>query len=350
MKIALTYSTKIGLGKEYKKRFAADPDDEDIPPDLFAEGDDPRTIDAIVNALQSYNHQVVSFEGDDEVAVNLEHNRPDIVFNITEGLFGDWRESYVPLVCERLGLPYTGSGPLTLALCLNKARCKEILNYYQIPSAPFRVLYPHENGFDPEFKYPAIIKPLSEGSSKGIFDDSVVYSEEQARSVIARCFDQYNNEPIIMEKFLLGQEFTVAVLGNGVELEVLPIIAMDFTQLPAGAQPIYSFEAKWVWDRPEKPLALFTCPAPIDENLKNDIENLVRKTCRVLHIRDWCRLDVRLDENRIPHILELNPLPGILPNPEDNSCFPKAARTAGYTYSAMLNKVVQVAARRYGLS
>ncbi|MDD5061151.1 MAG: D-alanine--D-alanine ligase [Candidatus Marinimicrobia bacterium] len=350
MKIALTYSTKNGLGKEFNKRFGVDPDDEDIPPDLFAEGDDPRTIDAIVNALQSNNHQVISFEGNDEVVNNLERSRPDIVFNVAEGLFGDWRESYVPLICERLGLPYTGSDPLTLALCLNKARCKEILSFYKIPNAPFRVIYPQGNGFDPNFEYPAIIKPLAEGSSKGIFDNSVVYSAEQAHSVIADCFEKYNNEPVILEKFLPGQEFTVAILGNGAEMEILPIIAMDYSQLPAGAQPIYSYEAKWIWDRPEKPLSIFTCPAPIDEKLKNQIETLVRKTCAVLHIRDWCRLDVRLDENRIPHILELNPLPGILPNPEDNSCFPKAARTAGYTYPAMLNKVVQVAARRYGLS
>jgi D-alanine-D-alanine ligase len=107
MKIALTYSTKIGLRKEYGKRFGVDPDDEDIPPDLFAEGDDPRTIAAIVTALQSNNHTVVSFEGGEDVAVNLERAHPDLVFNIAEGLFGDWRESYVPLICERLGLPYT---------------------------------------------------------------------------------------------------------------------------------------------------------------------------------------------------------------------------------------------------
>ncbi|HRU45699.1 MAG TPA: D-alanine--D-alanine ligase [Candidatus Marinimicrobia bacterium] len=350
MKIALTYSTKEGLRKEYRKRFAVDPDDEDIPPDLFAEGDDPQTIEAIVDALQLNNHQVVSFEGDGEIAANLEQSRPDIVFNVTEGLFGDWRESYVPLICERLGLPYTGSDPLTLAICLNKARCKEILSYYHIPNATFQVIYPGDDGFAENFKFPAIIKPLAEGSSKGIFDNSVVYSKEQADDVIASCFAKYNNEPVIMEKYLAGPEFTVAILGNSPEMEVLPIIGMDFSQLPTGAQPIYSYEAKWIWDRPEKPLNIFTCPAQIDDNLKNQIELLVRRTCRILNIRDWCRLDVRLDENGVAHILEINPLPGILPNPEDNSCFPKAARTAGYTYPAMLNQVVQVAARRYGLS
>jgi len=349
MKIAITYSTKNGLRKEFGKRFAGELDDEDIPPDLFAEGDDPRTINAISTALVSLNHSVVAFEGDDDVAVKLEQARPDLVFNVTEGLFGDWRESYVPLICERLGLPYTGSDPLTLAICLNKARCKEILSYYRIPTPAFRVIYPDTNGFDPEFSYPAIVKPLAEGSSKGIFDRSVVYTAAQAQALIRENFTKYDHEPVMMEEFLTGQEFTVAVIGNGSTMEVLPIVAMDYSQLPADAHPIYSYEAKWVWDRPEKPLHIFQCPAPIGAELKQAIETTVRRTCQVLRIRDWCRLDLRLDAAGVPNILELNPLPGILPDPADNSCFPKAARTAGYDYATMLSKVIESAALRCGL-
>jgi D-alanine-D-alanine ligase len=132
-------------------------------------------------------------------------------------------------------------------------------------------------------------------------------------------------------------------------LEILPIVEIDHSQLPPGANPIYSYEAKWIWDQPEKPLKIFSCPAEIDENLKNKIEDIVRKTCEVLRVRDWCRIDVRLDKKGEPNILEVNPLPGILPNPEDNSCLPKAARTAGYSYSALLHRVIDVAAARYGL-
>lgn len=348
MKIVVTYSTKKGLRKEYTKRFAGELVDEDIPPGLFAEGDSPRTIQAIIHSLIEKGHEVVGIEGDDSIGRRLEKIKPDIVFNVTEGLFGDLRESWVPLICERIGLPYTGSGPLTLAICLNKARSKDILSYYNVPNPKFQVIYPdHEDGF-PDFDFPAIVKPVSEGSSKGIFNNSVVYDRSSLSRVVQENFKKYQ-QPVIVEEFLPGREFTVALWGNGNDVEVLPIISIDFSQLPADAQPIYSYEAKWVWDTTEKPLDIFKCPANISSSLKMAIEHVTKKAYRVLNIRDWCRIDVRLDENGVPNILELNPLPGILPDPKENSCFPKAARTAGYDYSEMLNKVVQIAAIRCGI-
>lgn len=348
MKIALTYSTKTGLRKEFGKRFVGDVEDEDIPPDLFAEGDDLRTINAIIEALQSNQHEVVGLESDDDVYYRLEKLRPDLVFNIAEGLFGDWRESYVPMICERLGLAYTGSSPLTLGICLNKARCKEILSYYQIPNPPFQIIYPERIDFALNFDLPAIVKPIAEGSSKGIFNDSVVTTLAEAQAVVERTINKYK-EPVIIEKFLTGREFTVAVFGNGNNLEILPIISMDYSQLPPGAHAFYSYEAKWVWDRPEKPLQIFECPAQISPALEQAIKAVVSRTFQVMQIRDWARIDLRLDEQEIPNILEINPLPGILPDPKDNSCFPKAARTAGYSYSAMLQRVVELAAMRCGV-
>ena len=129
-------------------------------------------------------------------------------------------------------------------------------------------------------------------------------------------------------------------------IEILPIVEIDYSQLPSGATPIYSYEAKWVWDTPEKPLSIFRCPAPVSGELKRAIEDVVTRTCSVLRIRDWCRIDVRLDGKGVPNILEVNPLPGILPNPEDNSCLPKAARAAGYTYSDLIHRVVDEARKR----
>ena len=140
------------------------------------------------------------------------------------------------------------------------------------------------------------------------------------------------------------------MLGNPPNLEILPIVEIDHSQLPPGANPVYSYEAKWVWDQPEKPLEIFRCPAEISPDLKNRIEDIIRKTVEVLRIRDWSRIDIRLDERGEPNVLEVNPLPGVLPNPEDNSCLPKAARTAGYSYSALLHRVVDEAATRYGLN
>jgi len=291
---------------------------------------------------------VIGMEANELMSHTFEKFYPDLVFNIAEGMFGDFRESYVPMLCEKHNIPYTGSDPLTLSICLNKARAKEILSYYLIPNATFKVFYPLEEVYLQNFEFPAIVKPVSEGSSKGIFNDSVVDNLQMARKKIRENLLKYN-QPVILEKFLKGDEYTIAVWGNGDEIEVLPIVSINYATLPEGAQPIYSYEAKWIWDKRDNPLEIFQCPARITPVLKERIEEVVREAYQVLQIKDWCRIDVRLDESGIPNILELNPLPGILPNPEDNSCFPKAARTAGFSYAGMLNRVVEIATKRHGL-
>ncbi len=348
MKIAVTYSSKQGLLNEYKKRMGPDAQAEDIPADFFAEGDSLQTIQSVIDAIAQGKYDVTGVEVDDNLANRLQEIKPDLIFNIAEGLWGDCRESYVPMICERLGLPYSGSDPLTLAICLNKARAKEILSFHHIPTPVFKLVTPDDKFIAEDFSYPAIIKPLSEGSSKGIFNDSVVKSAQEAKERIISKLQQYH-QPVLIEKFLHGAEFTVALWGNTEQIEVLPIVAINYDQLPAEAHPIYSYEAKWIWDTPDKPLEIFQCPAKISGALQKRIATTARTAYQVLNIRDWCRIDIRLDENEIPNILELNPLPGILPDPKDNSCFPKAARTAGYNYAAMLQKVVQIAARRNGL-
>lgn len=345
MKITVAYSSKAGLRAEYQKRVKPT---QEIPTDFFAEGDDQTTIEAVIQALREGGHTVQGIEADDNALQRLTQDRPELVFNIAEGLFGDFRESYIPMLCERIGLPYTGSDPLTLAICLNKARTKEILSFHGIPTAAFKVFYPGAPIVMPDFHFPAIVKPIAEGSSKGIFDNSVVADAATAQLRIQEKLATYQ-QAVMLEKFLSGDEFTVAVWGNGAAVEVLPIVAINYQELPEGAHPIFSYEAKWIWDTSESPLEIFQCPAQITPQRRQEIETIVRNTYSVLGIRDWCRIDVRYDEFQKPQILELNPLPGILPRPEDNSCFPKAAFTAGYTYSELLNRVVQLAAGRTGI-
>ena len=129
----------------------------------------------------------------------------------------------------------------------------------------------------------------------------------------------------------------------------MPIVEINFDTLPAGVQPIYSYEAKWLWDREEDPLQIFTCPAELDPLLRIKIENLCKSAFHALGCRDWCRIDVRLDAHGQPQIIELNPLPGILPRPEQNSCFPKAARAAGLSYEETILAVVDAACARLEL-
>jgi D-alanine-D-alanine ligase len=314
--------------------------------DSQAEWDDWETIDAVCNAL-SERHEVLPLEAGNDIYHRLQDASPDIVFNIAEGSIGPCREGHIPSILEYLGIPYTASDPLTLNLCLDKSRTKEVLAYHNLPSPRFRVLSERLFSFN-SLHYPLLVKPLYEGSSIGIRNDSIVSTHEQMRDKVTWVLDRYR-EPALVEEYLPGREFTAAVLGNGEQSRVLPIVEIKFDSLPAGVNPIYSYEAKWVWDETENPLEIFECPADISPELAQEMKEIALRAYHALKCRDWCRIDLRLDASGRPHIIELNPLPGILPRPEQNSCFPKAARAAGMTYNQLINSVLDSACRRYGI-
>jgi D-alanine-D-alanine ligase len=315
--------------------------------DTFAEWDTIETINAVKTALEDYSN-VTLIEANHDAFSNLKELNPDIVFNIAEGFNGISREAQIPAILEMMGIPYTGSDPLTLATCLDKSRAKEILSYYKIPNPGFLTIT-EKNFIIPEnLSFPMIVKPVGEGSSKGIYSSSFVKNLSELRDEVNRILDEYE-QPALAEEFLPGREFTVALLGNGKETEVLPIVEISYDNFPKDFVPIYSYEAKWILDSRDNPLQVFSCPAKISFELEKQIKATALSAYNTLRCRDWSRIDIRLDKNSIPNIIEINPLPGILPDPADNSCFPKAARTAGISYSDMLNKVLFAAARRYNL-
>ena len=331
----------VGLCFNLKK-----PSPNPLADDLYAEWDDEETIEAVRFAL-ARRHRVTLIEGDEEAFEKFRRLRPDIVFNIAEGIHGASRELQIPAMLEMLRIPYTGSDPLTLALCMDKSLAKEILGYHRIPTSPFRVVRTMKKNNDlPSF--PLIVKPLWEGSSKGIGNKALVGTLKELKEQVATILTRYR-QPALVEKYLPGREFTVALLGNGDKVEILPIVEIRFDQLPAEINPIYSYEAKWIWDTVEKPLEIFTCPAKVPLHLHRKIKNVCRAAFAALRCQDWCRIDIRLDDAGEPNVLELNPLPGILPNPDANSCFPKAARTAGLGYDDLINRVLEIACQRLGL-
>lgn len=341
MKVGLTFNMKQDEGEE-----AQEPPSR-IRTDSQAEWDAPETIAAVQKALEE-RHEVIPINAGEDAYGMLQKTCPDIVFNIAEGASGPCREGYIPSMLEHLQIPYTASDPLTLNICLDKSRTKEILAYYGLPTSRFRVVSDHNFSFN-SLHYPLMVKPLHEGSSIGIRNDSLVRTRQEMRERVSWLLDHYK-EPALVEEFLPGREFTVAILGNGEEARVLPIVEILFDSLPQGVNPIYSYEAKWIWDQSSNPLKIFECPAKIGAELQSEIESACLKAYRILRCRDWCRIDVRLDSDGRPHILELNPLPGILPRPEDNSCFPKSARAAGISYNQLINGVLDIACKRYGLS
>ncbi len=316
--------------------------------DRYAEWDTMETINAVRCAIEE-RYPVSMIEADEHAFARLKEDRPDFVFNIAEGLHGSSREAQMPAILEMLCIPYLGSDPLTLSICLDKSRTKEILSYHGIPTAPFNVISSMEMFDEVRVRFPLMVKPLHEGSSKGIYNSCVVRNVAELEHEVRTILDTYH-EPALVEEFLPGREFTVAMMGNGGAVRILPIVEIKFDALPEGMNPIYSYEAKWIWDRSEDPLDIFECPARLSPALEREIESICASTYRVLRCRDWSRVDVRLDGRGKPHIIEINPLPGILPKPEDNSCFPKAARAAGMSYNQLINAVLDIAMERCGVS
>src|SRR6266581_8867114 len=320
-----------------------------IARDEFAEWDSPATIAAVESALSRLG-KVVRLEANEDFPERLRQASPDIVFNIAEGFHGVNREAHVPAICEFYGIPYSGSDPFTLTLCLDKARAKETLAFHGIPTPRFAVV---ETLTDLQIRtadllLPLFVKPLHEGSSKGITDRNLCWDRSQLLAQAKLLLEHYR-QPVLVEEYLPGEEFTCAVLGNGDEATVLPIVGMNFEALPEGALPIYGFDAKFVWDRPENPLDIFQCPARITSKLRASIERVTLDAFRVLGCRDWARIDVRLDAAGTPNVLEVNPLPGILPDPADNSCMPKAARAAGIGYEELIQSCLKAGAARQGV-
>jgi D-alanine-D-alanine ligase len=320
-----------------------------IARDEFAEWDAPATIAAVESALSRLG-TVVRLEATEDFPERLRQTRPDIVFNIAEGFRGVNREAHVPAICEFFGIPYSGSDPFTLTLCLDKAKAKETLVFHGIPTPRFAVVetLADIDSRTADLELPLFVKPLHEGSSKGITDSNLCWDRDHLVKQTKFLLENYA-QPVLVEEYLPGQEFTCAVLGNGDEATVLPIVGMNFDALPKGALPIYSFDAKFVWDRPEKPLEIFQCPARITKALQASIERVTLDAFRVLGCRDWARIDVRLDAAGNPNVLEVNPLPGILPDPADNSCLPKAARAAGIGYDELIQSCLKHAAARQGV-
>ena len=335
--------------------------------DEYAEWDSPETIAAVERSLSALG-DVVRLEADASFPEALRDARPDIVFNMAEGLYGVNREAHVPAICEFFGVPYSGSDPFTLSLCLDKARTKEVLSHHGVPTAAFalvsrtadlpallarvvpagaerRAADRRSHGAERPLRFPLFVKPVHEGSSKGITERNYCRTPAELEAQVAFLLESYA-QPVLVEEYLPGAEFTCAVLGNGDTARVLPIVGMNFGALPSGALPVYGYEAKWLWDRPEQPLRIFDCPASIAESLRQEIEDVTLRAYHVLGCRDWSRIDVRLDGKGIPNVVEVNPLPGILPNPEDNSCFPKAARAAGIQYEELIQTCLGLAADR----
>lgn len=314
-----------------------------------AEFDEPSTIRGIVRALKNLGHKVYKVEANGKAYLKLRRlkNKIDLVFNVAEGLHGADREAQIPAMLEMLQIPYTGPQSLGYAVGLNKAVAKEIMSFYKIPTPEWvtinKISYLDKIKID---FFPVIAKPLGEGSSKGIRARNLVDNHSDLKEVVRELLHEFH-QPVLIEEYLVGREFTVAVIGG--PARVLPIIEITFDELPPGMPKFDHYEAKWVYDNPKTKQNPLICPAQIEQELEKRIEELCLTAFHGLEMKDWARFDVRLDKEGQPHILEVNCPPGIIPDPRENSRFPVAARVAGLSYEKMIEEILKSACKRYGL-
>lgn len=315
------------------------------------EFDLPVVIDGIESSLRELGHTVFRVEADEDAFLKLKKlkGKVDIVFNIAEGLWGDARESQIPMLCEILKIPYTHSTPTTHAITLDKDFTKLILrgaNGFFLPES--FIVQSKDYSIPAGTRYPLIVKPNKEGSSRGVMNDNVVENESDLRKRIKVVSENFTKE-LLVEEYIDGREFTVGVLGNE-NPEVLPIVEQMFDLLPAGKYQIASFELKWIYEYQMKSISdVYECPAKLDKKTKDLVEKTTKEIYKLLDIRDCARMDFRLDKKGRLFFLEVNTLPGINPDPGETSCFPLAARTAGMSFTQMVGKILSLACERYGI-
>lgn len=322
------------------------PDPNDIRTHLEADFDDPKTTRAQIKHLENLGYKVIRIEANEDAYLKLYKKKKeiDIALNLSEGIYGNAREAQLPAMLEMLQIPYTGSDPLTQCLGLDKSKTKEVLIANNIPTLPFQKMETGNEPLKKDLKFPLFVKPVAEGSSAGITNSSIVENEEQLRKKVKEIVSTFN-EPALVEPYLNGREFSVAMLGN--PPEILPIIEPNHAVLPPEYKPIDSTEVKWYFEE-KTDVEYLICPAKIDKPLRRKIEEMCLACWKVMNIKDWTRIDIRCDSDNNPYILEFNSPPGIIP-PEVSrtSYFPLAARVRGIDYEELLNKIIETALKRY---
>ncbi|OJY19795.1 MAG: hypothetical protein BGO98_40710 [Myxococcales bacterium 68-20] len=298
-----------------------------------AEYDAPSTIDSIRSAIASLGHVVVDLEADATFPHALIASGVDVVFNVAEGARGRSRESHVPALLELMGVPYTGSDPTCMVLTLDKHLAKRVVREAGVNTAPASVITTGDEPLPADLRYPAIVKPVAEGSSKGVLPSSVVRNETEARELARQMARRYRQGALV-EEFLPGREFTVGVLDGPT---VLPPMEVVFTT--NAEHPVYSFDHKL------EPTAevRYEVPAKISPELQREIVSVAERAFVALGCRDVARIDVRLDRDGKVSFIECNPLPGLTPGWSDLCLI---AQAVGIDYRSLIARILEPAIRR----
>jgi len=329
---------KIGIACNLKSDFIPDAND---PEDKLEEYDHMGTVDGIAHALEANSHTPLFLGGGRKFIERVLSDPPDLVFNIAEGYGSRSREAHVPALLEMLNIPYTHSDPLTLAMTLDKSICGHVASSMGVPTPAFTVIEREVDIEKIELSYPLFVKPAFEGSSIGIHKNSRVENIDQLRSVALPLLHTYG-QPLLVEEYCPGAEFTVGVLGNGADARVIGV--MEIVPLKGDMQNfVYSLEVK----RNYLEEVQYNVPPQQPAELVRRVEAVALQAYRCLGCRDVSRVDVRVGADGEPKFLEVNPLPGL--NHVTGDLVILSGRS-GMPYEQLIGSIVNEAFRRYGIT
>ncbi|ESZ22990.1 hypothetical protein [Mesorhizobium sp. L2C067A000] len=292
----------------------------------------------VVAALQEGGHETLLCQGDKALLTTLERFMPPdpqarpsgTVFNLAEGIQGEYRFTHVPAMLEMAGVPYTGSSPLGHGLMDDKVISKTLIHSGGLPTPNFRVMRRGTESTG-DLRFPVVVKPRHEDNSFGL---QLVHEPAQLRQAVEVIETQYAQDALV-EEYIDGREIHVALLGNA-ELEVFPLVEFD---LGEGKTGLLTWEAKYL--AAVQPPQI--CPAQIGSSLATLLRDISVATFRACQCRDYARVDLRIDRTGQPFVLEINSMPGL----SMHSAYVVAAMAAGHSYSSLVNRILDVAQTRY---
>jgi D-alanine-D-alanine ligase len=325
---------KVGLTYDLKDEYVPLPDD---PPDAADELDTEETIGALEGAIRANGHRTVRI-GSARKLIQLANDDDldvDLVFNISEGIEGRGREAQVPAILELLGIPYTGSDTLTMAVSLDKGMSKKVFRSERVPTPDWFIAPSVAEVDNWEVEFPLFVKPIHEGTAKGVTTQSLVTDMRSLRRQVSRVLRTYR-QPALVEEFLPGREFTTGVLGNG-ECGVLG--TMEVIVADPSEDHIYTGTSKAEFEEKVR----YKRGREIEPALRRKVEAVALAAHRALECRDFSRVDIRCDAQGRPCCLEVNPLAGLNPRTSDLAFI---ARFEGMSYEELIGRILSEAIAR----
>jgi len=312
--------------------------------DIVAEDAIIEEIGAVGDAVRSLGHQCFVIAIRDEILTAIHWLKeicPDVVFNLCESVYGNsCLEMNIPALLDLFRIPYTGSSALTLGLCQDKGKVKDILLSQSILTPRYKIFDRSVNHIKGNI-FPIIVKPLHEDGSLGISKESVVFDDEMLARQIQYVIEKYHQSALV-EEFIEGRELNVGLLETDGKVEALPISEIDYSEFPEGVPKICGYEAKWIPESLEYQKSKPICPAPLEWVAKKRVEHLALRVFRLFGCRDYARVDMRIARDGKIYVLEVNPNPDISPQ----SGMSRAIKVQGLPYVEFIRGLLERALQR----